>query len=478
MNDVSTIHTGTVDVPHDYFRKAVREYADWILAYWREILQNAIDAGAFVINIQVQDLEEHVYIEVEDNGCGMSLETLQNALLCLGGSYKDNPAAIGQFGYAKNLLFFAHDSYQIATRNMIVIGEGGQYKINNNTTEVINGTIIKVWIPKARFKADAATLELYLKSYVAHISVDPRPVFTLNDVVLPSRSTHEEFIRQTDLGAFSFSEHTGSGTSMIVVTIRGLPMFVYNQYTYMVHFRGVLELNSNEHLLTNRDGFQDVSQNKFYALMRQLTANRTALKVAKNVTVFLNAPDGQGASLERTTTTHRFMNVRASDFVQSDDWCYGAILIEDLIGGKVRGTKDGFAKILAHCRKERVLDAYEMWSTLVLQIAGNAEVLSSVVTRPAGELRINGKLLVPSMVISDGAEAACRHLEHHVLVGFNPMRINREKNDATRIYMLWDGACHELAHLLVPDHCEAYEAVAYELRKDSFHMFLALTEDC
>ena len=95
-----------VQVPHSYFRKAKSEYADWRWAMIREFIQNSYDARATTIDfrLSVND-RDSIELSVDDDGIGMDQDTLENVLLCMGGSKKPE-GSIGGFGYAKAILFF------------------------------------------------------------------------------------------------------------------------------------------------------------------------------------------------------------------------------------------------------------------------------------------------------------------------------------------------------------------------------------
>jgi molecular chaperone HtpG len=78
----------------------VRQFAD-PYAFFRELVQNAIDAGATKITVRLvhDETEQVARISVEDDGSGMSAEVLQGDLTVLFKSTKENrDDAIGKFG--------------------------------------------------------------------------------------------------------------------------------------------------------------------------------------------------------------------------------------------------------------------------------------------------------------------------------------------------------------------------------------------
>jgi 3-isopropylmalate dehydratase small subunit len=83
--------TQYVTLPQSFFAKAKREYQDWRQAFFREVLQNSIDAGATDICFNIrQHSDTSAVITVTDNGCGMDrvvcVETLQKMKI-LGAEY-------------------------------------------------------------------------------------------------------------------------------------------------------------------------------------------------------------------------------------------------------------------------------------------------------------------------------------------------------------------------------------------------------
>lgn len=77
----------------------VRQFAD-VHAFVRELVQNGIDAGATAIDVTVDRSSDGIAsVRVADDGCGMTLDIVENALLVLFRSTKDeDPTKIGKYG--------------------------------------------------------------------------------------------------------------------------------------------------------------------------------------------------------------------------------------------------------------------------------------------------------------------------------------------------------------------------------------------
>ncbi len=80
-------------------RTLVHQFSD-PLSFYRELVQNALDAGSRQVDIQVRYTEEgQTEITVEDTGAGMTQEIIDSQLTCLFSSRKDDDfTLIGKFG--------------------------------------------------------------------------------------------------------------------------------------------------------------------------------------------------------------------------------------------------------------------------------------------------------------------------------------------------------------------------------------------
>lgn len=132
-----------VQVPHSYFRKAKSEYAEWRWAMIREFIQNSYDAKATTIDFRLE-VNDHDAIELSRSTMTVSawIRTRWKTFCCAWAGQKAW-RSIGGFGYAKAILFFAHQSYKIRTHALRVEGSGGEYLLSTEHA-VITGTQITV----------------------------------------------------------------------------------------------------------------------------------------------------------------------------------------------------------------------------------------------------------------------------------------------------------------------------------------------
>jgi len=277
-----------IKIPSDFFAKTLKEYQDWRFAWFRETIQNAADAGATQIDFQVVVVsEEQIKLSVTDNGCGMDIKTLRKGLLTLGGSIKDNTSnhgAIGGYGYAKHIILFAHQQYQIHSRDCLVSGAGCQYAIEP-ADDYLKGTFISVILDKkASIAGFTRSCRRLVKAYQTSIQI------TLNDEVLLSQEDNFNYQIKTSLGLLQFSEEEESDI-MLWIRMRGLPMFSYHLYSSGQRgLRGTLDLmgEPTELLTANRDGLNFQSSSELNNLLHELINKRQQFKQRNQLNLVFN----------------------------------------------------------------------------------------------------------------------------------------------------------------------------------------------
>lgn len=138
----------TVLVPRSFFEKE-REtvYSNWYVSYWRELVSNAMDAGATAIKIRTFFADhrgETVFrVVIQDNGKGMDLDTIRDVYMQLGASTKENESqGVGGFGRARVLTTFSHPRYSIASGDVVVDGAGTSFEIRDSLKPIKGCAII------------------------------------------------------------------------------------------------------------------------------------------------------------------------------------------------------------------------------------------------------------------------------------------------------------------------------------------------
>ena len=307
QTDTPVLASRQVQVPHSYFRKAKMEYADWRWAMIREFIQNSYDAQATTIDFRltVND-RDSIELSVDDDGIGMDRDTLENVLLCMGGSRKPE-GAIGGFGYAKAILFFAHQSYTIRTQNLRIEGSGGEYRLSVENTVVVgtqitaelddDSDLFDEWRDRIVHYAAACYME-YATGRPVTIRLDGEELPQNNDSAY-------DFYVQTPLGTVWYNEEPDSCRSEFVVFVSGLPMFSETFYsrTNQSALVGGLELESGSAVLTaNRDGFNTETGDLFAKVVGDLIQDQSKVRYgqALDLTINLNRvvrPDSQSTSV-------------------------------------------------------------------------------------------------------------------------------------------------------------------------------------
>ncbi len=181
----SAVRSGII--PPKFFQdRRATAYTNWGQSFWREALQNSIDAGATRIDISIVEAPAKTWpmgdpgtssvirVEIADNGCGMSLDTIENVFFRVGETTKRGATdAIGGFGTARMLLCFSHPRYEIHTGDIVVIGRSLEYLVRTRSERglpPVRGCVFVIDIDLA--EKSSSRLEADLRTVVA--LSDPR----------------------------------------------------------------------------------------------------------------------------------------------------------------------------------------------------------------------------------------------------------------------------------------------------------------
>lgn len=272
-----------VSIGKSFFIKERNSYPNWRSDFWRELKQNADDAGATEISVTVSEIEDGLLrIVFADNGCGMTRDVLENVYFCLGETTKNaDEDSVGGFGRARILTNFGMDRYEILTLDSHVKGEGAEYTIYP-LEERIEGCVQIVEISEQNDSALVNTLKSLLKesSGGARVLLNGEEVQQSDDFGAYTRDL------ETDDEKFAevFHAKPGYKPGYAVVRVRGRSM--YSQYlgcegTVTVE----LDPNRSRSILTsNRGGlnypYYSAAQ-KFFSEV--VSETRTALKPKKKL---------------------------------------------------------------------------------------------------------------------------------------------------------------------------------------------------
>ncbi|WP_300463684.1 ATP-binding protein [Desulfobacula sp.] len=244
-----------VSIPSDYFfRMALKDYYNWESALIREFIQNSVDADAKNIELNF----DGEWLKITDDGVGMSLTTIETALLTLGGSYKKK-CSIGGIGKAKEILYFAWPQWGIRSQNSMIIGNGANYEIQK--CDPIHGTISRIFI-----KDKVRNIETKIKHYIGMCNFQSRGIV----VKYNGEKVESDWLKHgkkafviDDLGSlYLIDDQQYESKNMIIVQAHGLFMFSLHSVLDKCYVFNI-SMSSYDCLTSNRDSFIGEWQDKF-----------------------------------------------------------------------------------------------------------------------------------------------------------------------------------------------------------------------
>lgn len=163
-----------VKVNDDDLIKEVRVYSAWKMAWWREAVQNGVDARSTHIQLYAKEIdgdpEGNWLVSCQDNGTGMSPEIIINKFLARFGSTKVGPGSTGGFGEAKKLLLFAWKKWRIFSQNAMIEGKGEIFR-PTRADLYLSGTRIESTQPAAEHTTLAHAIEFVKRCYLPNTRV-------------------------------------------------------------------------------------------------------------------------------------------------------------------------------------------------------------------------------------------------------------------------------------------------------------------
>ncbi len=279
----------------DVFENLVGQFSD-PFTFYRELIQNAMDAGSGRVDVTVDWLEEKgmVLVTVSDSGEGMTQEIIQSKLTRLFSSTKeDDFTKIGKFGIGFVSVF------AIAPELVLVdTGRDGEfYRIAfDGTTDYkilrlewpIEGTSIRVY--KRLNPEDLAEFERRSQETIAFWCCHSENEITFNGETINQRL-------EVDSPCQVYYE--GQGTQIVAgYTSSALPEFgMYNQgLTLKVgkqdQFPGVtykIKSRYLEHTLTRDNVLEDENYEKAFKLLTKVVRQQLSAKFQKQVVDLIQA---------------------------------------------------------------------------------------------------------------------------------------------------------------------------------------------
>jgi hypothetical protein len=269
---------GQIRMGPEFFSTALRDYHDWETKWWREAIQNSVDAGARRIDCTVEETPEGVLVTCSDDGGGMDEDTLINKFLVFGGTTKTQGTTRGGFGKAKELLVLPWRSWKLHTRDAEVAGAGIDYEVSPASYR--DGTALTVLMAPDQATHAAAAISFIEKCELPNVR------FTVNGDPYKAKLKCGTEVRDFDGKAMLCHNKKIEGYGKMLVRTMGL--YMYETYVASaVEGTLIVELlGSSVDLLTaNRDSIRDVALKRdIEQFTNQLAADtKSALRKKKGL---------------------------------------------------------------------------------------------------------------------------------------------------------------------------------------------------
>lgn len=283
-----------VKLPSGYFfKRVVKDYQSWRAALVREYIQNSFDAGATKIDFIFRD----GVLLCEDNGSGMSWQTVEEYLLTLGGTGKDGDKPVGGFGVAKEILYFSWPKWSIETGDIRVVGREGTYKRTDNVDRV-KGVRSKIQVGDILGKEESVRLliEAYLMlSDLGNVEV----TYNGNLLTTPPLVRGEKIYSIEGLGNL-YQENSNirgvfketGGITVLAHSI--LYMFSIRNYSKTCYVFDITH-DSYNCLTANRDGFTDEWSDEFAKMFGKILIDSESTRISRQKAIIVrNSKNGEG----------------------------------------------------------------------------------------------------------------------------------------------------------------------------------------
>lgn len=272
----------TITIGSQFFATALKDYSEWPIKWWREVVQNSVDAGATIVRLDAQKLDDGSFlVSAEDNGHGMDMDTLVSKFLVLGATTKVGDAGkAGGFGKAKELLLLPWISWRIHTRDNLAEGSGIDYSVTANV-EARLGTRLEVRMPPDNYTDEVSALAFIERCYL------PGVTFYINGKKTKADLAPKDLIVSSPKADFYFTpvKKLKSKQYYAYVRVRGLYMFSRHIGEVPGYVLVEITAPSVDVLTANRDGFRDywTGSELDKLAIRIAKDNRTALKEKKGL---------------------------------------------------------------------------------------------------------------------------------------------------------------------------------------------------
>jgi hypothetical protein len=243
------------------FSHILRDYSEWREKWFREVIQNGVDAGARNIACSVQEQADGTWlVSCEDDGRGMNQDTILNKFLAEAGTTKTVGGTLGGFGRAKELLTWPWLAWEMHTQDWQLTGVG-KAEPDMEPAPYRKGTRLSVVMPADKATTAAAAIAFIGKCNVPHVK------FTVNGEVIKARLAPGDVLRDVE-GQIEvcYDKKAKDPFKAVIVRVKSgdvsLAMFSYNPYIDdfdSIPGQITIEIigRSVDILTSNRDGFEN-----------------------------------------------------------------------------------------------------------------------------------------------------------------------------------------------------------------------------
>lgn len=250
--NVEKIGWGTTD---DYYERRLRDYDNWEVAFWREVIQNSRDSGATRIELEcvedtfadpeTKDRVPAMRVSVSDDGRGMGYDTMMTAFFRRGGTLKE-AGSVGGFGDAKNLILTPWLGYEVRSHDTVVVGRHEEIyaDLTKQGLPYHEGTKVTVWMPMTK-----TTTPEHAQFLIEQSSLDTIR-FSVNGKrvkgTLPKGKLVQEnaiYVDGDKVGQLLIHHSPRARRKGVYVRSHGL--YMYEMHGYESDFKGVVTIEVN-----------------------------------------------------------------------------------------------------------------------------------------------------------------------------------------------------------------------------------------
>ncbi len=475
-----------IEVPETYFAaSAAKDYSDDVgLALVREFAQNAADAGA--TRVEFAFLADN-QLRVTDNGRGCDARTVRQVLLAPLGTLKEADA-IGGFGKAKELLYFANRRWSIKTREVRASGAHLTCASFETNAEPFAGFEATVELPPALWRAAWNAAPNFCRcSERPGVTWVLAGVERAPEVLRPARAVK-------DFGFAKAYIDQKSHDSVVYLRTGGLLTGTRWGYHGRELGRVIVEVTkpSFEVLTPSRDWFRDGEHRRAVeGWLHQLATDQRAARAEdvgdeilfhdlEAITAAAAAPGPDVVPMVAgVAATVRFTAPASAQALAhvSPETIERALAVDGVdLSAPVQAKRTkaqgfhigllpqvpGLARIVAHTGGTAQARVAAKW--LAKNAATAAQVLAAFATACRIVCQRNGVPLdaVGFTFLPDAEAEFIRSQGRHAFL-INPMKFDQTANDAAE--ELVDRALHEVAHYTQSSHDEAFVLTEVALRR-------------